>query len=154
MSYGTGLAPLIRRTAYFVDKILRGANPADVPVEQPTTFDFIINQKTDQALPDAEVAPEPVALVGRLPFAELERHVPPGGVRAHDPEDPTQDRAVVVARPAGWWPLGRQERTDPLPFDVGQLCGPGCRRLWCEPDERTIPPPSPSLGMAPCGDGL
>ena len=50
MSYGTNFPALFRRTAEFSDKILRGANPADIPVEQPTKFDLVINLKTAQAL--------------------------------------------------------------------------------------------------------
>jgi Transposase IS116/IS110/IS902 family len=61
---------------------------------------------------------------------------------------------VVVARAPGRWPLWRQKRSDPLPFGVGQLRGPRCRWHGYEPDERTIPSLSASLGMAPCGDGL
>ena len=50
MSYGPDNRDLFRRTAEFVDKILRGAKPADIPVEQPTKFDFVINLTTAKAL--------------------------------------------------------------------------------------------------------
>jgi putative ABC transport system substrate-binding protein len=49
-SYGTNLTNLFQRAGDFVDKILRGANPADIPVEQPTKFDLVVNLTTAKAL--------------------------------------------------------------------------------------------------------
>ncbi len=49
-SYGPDVAARLKRAAYFVDRLLRGAKPADIPVEQPTKFELVINVKTAKAL--------------------------------------------------------------------------------------------------------
>jgi putative ABC transport system substrate-binding protein len=49
-TYGAKQAALMKRTAYYVDRILKGANPANLPVEQPTEFELVVNSKTAKAL--------------------------------------------------------------------------------------------------------
>jgi putative ABC transport system substrate-binding protein len=65
MAYGTNYADLYRRAASYVDKILRGINPADLPVEQPTKFEFVINLKTATLL-GIEFSPTLLALADQV----------------------------------------------------------------------------------------
>jgi putative ABC transport system substrate-binding protein len=61
MAYGPSLAAMGHRSAYFVDRILKGTKPADLPVEQPTKFELVINLKTAK-----EIGLDlPPALLGR-----------------------------------------------------------------------------------------
>ena len=50
MAYGVNLHDMYRRAAYYVDRLLQGATPADLPVEQPMKYELVLNRKTAQAL--------------------------------------------------------------------------------------------------------
>jgi putative ABC transport system substrate-binding protein len=65
MSYSANLADSYKRVAYFVDRILKGAKPADLPVEQPTKFEFVINLKTAKQI-GLTIPPEVLARATRL----------------------------------------------------------------------------------------
>ena len=65
MYYGADIAESYRRVAYFVDRILKGAKPADLPVEQPMKFEFVINLKTAKEI-GVTIAPEVLARANKL----------------------------------------------------------------------------------------
>jgi putative ABC transport system substrate-binding protein len=65
MSYGPDLVATIRRQAYFVDRILKGAKPADLPVEEPTKFELALNLKTAKTL-DLTIPPSLLALADEV----------------------------------------------------------------------------------------
>ena len=65
MSYAPNYADLFRRAADFVDKILKGTKPADIPVEQPTKFEFIVNLKSAKQI-GVTVPPNVLARADRV----------------------------------------------------------------------------------------
>jgi putative ABC transport system substrate-binding protein len=65
MYYGADLAASYRRVAYYVDRILKGAKPAELPVEQPTKFELIINLKTEKQI-DLAIPPSVLARADRV----------------------------------------------------------------------------------------
>lgn len=60
MSYGPNSSDLYRRAAVYLDKVLKGAKPGELPVEQPTTFEFVISRRTAKAI--GLTIPPPIVL--------------------------------------------------------------------------------------------
>jgi putative ABC transport system substrate-binding protein len=65
MSYGRDRAESYRRVAYFIDRILKGTKPADLPVEQPMKFEFVVNLNTAKQI-GLTIPPEVLARANRL----------------------------------------------------------------------------------------
>jgi putative tryptophan/tyrosine transport system substrate-binding protein len=65
MSYGADQLSIVRRTAVYVDRILKGARPSELPVEQPTRLQFLLNLKVAKAL-DLTIPPTPLALADEV----------------------------------------------------------------------------------------
>jgi putative tryptophan/tyrosine transport system substrate-binding protein len=65
IGYGVDLLGLYRRTAYFIDKILKDAKPADLPIEQPTQFELVINLNTAKTL-GLQIAPAMLARAAEI----------------------------------------------------------------------------------------
>jgi len=65
MSYGANSADMFRHAAFYIDKVLKGTNPADIPVEQPMLFDFVVNLRTAKAL-GLSIPPTVLARAGKV----------------------------------------------------------------------------------------
>ncbi len=143
---------------FFLATVSSGLLPLEMSIWGVVSITLFYSHETNPtatlSLPQTLIAPEPIPFVGSLPFAKLFRHLAPGVVRTHDPEDAAEYSAMVMARSPRRWLLRRQQWPYTFPFEIGQLRFVRCERDRCATDARSITSARTSRGVAPRGDLL